>query len=120
MVGRRVLGVVLAVAGCGTRSASAHGQVVTVTRDGARQSVTRMSGLPGGGGLAGASFTSTRTGWAVIITGKCARFKSDCTQTSALDATASALPGLAGGAVASSPVLAGGRGGGWQVTRVRR
>ena len=35
-------------------------------------------------------------------------------------AAVSALPGLAGGAVAASPVLAGGRGGGWQVTRVRR
>jgi len=35
-------------------------------------------------------------------------------------AALSALPGLAGGAVAASPVLAGGRGGGWQVTRVRR
>ena len=35
-------------------------------------------------------------------------------------AALSALLGLAGGAVAASPVLAGGRGGGWQVTRVRR
>jgi len=35
-------------------------------------------------------------------------------------AAVSALPGLAGGAVAASPVLAGGRGGGWQVARVRR
>jgi hypothetical protein len=35
-------------------------------------------------------------------------------------AAVSALPGLAGGAVAASPVLAGPRGGGWQVTRVRR
>ncbi len=35
-------------------------------------------------------------------------------------AAVSALPGLAGGAVAASPVLAGGRGGGWQVTRVGR
>jgi len=35
-------------------------------------------------------------------------------------AAVSALPGLAGGAVTASPVLAGPRGGGWQVTRVRR
>ena len=35
-------------------------------------------------------------------------------------AAVSALPGLAGGAVTASPVLAGPRGGGWQVTRVGR
>jgi len=61
-------------------------QVVTVTADGARQSPARISGLPGGG-LAGASFTSTRSGWAVLNIDKCAGFKTDCTQTSALYAT---------------------------------
>jgi photosystem II stability/assembly factor-like uncharacterized protein len=62
-------------------------QVVTVTRDGRQHSAVRISGLPDGG-LAAASFTSTRTGWVVVGTGRCAHFKSDCTQTSALYATA--------------------------------
>jgi hypothetical protein len=35
-------------------------------------------------------------------------------------AALSALPGLVGGAVTASPVLAGPRGGGWQVTWIRR
>jgi photosystem II stability/assembly factor-like uncharacterized protein len=61
-------------------------QVVTVTRGGGRQSTVRISGLPAGG-LAAASFTSARTGWAIVGTGRCAHFKSDCTQTSALYST---------------------------------
>jgi photosystem II stability/assembly factor-like uncharacterized protein len=61
-------------------------QVVKVTRGGAQQSAVRISGLPDGG-LSAASFTSARTGWAVLATDRCAHFKSDCTQTSALYAT---------------------------------
>jgi hypothetical protein len=42
----------------------------------------RISGLRDGG-LAAASFTSIRTGWAVVGTGTCAHFRTDCTQASA-------------------------------------
>lgn len=65
----------------------ANRQVVTVTRGGGRQSTVAISGLPDGG-LAAASFTSARTGWAIVGTGRCAHFKTDCTQTSALYSTA--------------------------------
>jgi hypothetical protein len=61
-------------------------RVLTLTRDGGRRSAVRISGLPDGG-LAASSFTSTRTGWAVVGSGRCAHFKSGCTQTSALYAT---------------------------------
>jgi hypothetical protein len=62
-------------------------RILTLTRDTRQHSAVRISGLPDGD-LAAASFTSTRTGWAVVGTGRCAHFKSDCTQTSALYATA--------------------------------
>ncbi len=65
--------------------------VVAVTRGGGRHSAVRISGLPDGG-LAAASFTSTRTGWAVVGTGTCAHFKTDCTQASALYTTTDGGP----------------------------
>ncbi len=67
---------------------SIYGTSVTdVTQAGAAQTAVSPVGLPPDSGIGDASFTSTRAGWVVTNTSKCAGFKTDCTETTALYGT---------------------------------